>query len=488
MKRFRHTRASILFVVACSPLVSLFACGPSTSVTPADAEAPVPDAGPDSETVVDSGHLSETSVGDAQIDGGEASDSGGVSEAPVSDAQIDGATDSGGRRDAEGDSAADSGDASSLDSSASAISVGSYSACALLSGGSVTCWGANDWGELGSGTSSSSSTPVTVSGLSHATAVSAGALSACALLTGGSVDCWGDNENGELGNGTTGLSSTPVTVTGLSDATAMSAGDEFACALLSGGSVDCWGDNENGELGNGTSGVATDSSTPVIVTGISDATAISAGYDFACALLSSGSVACWGDNEFGELGNGTTTGPGTCLSGAPCATTPVAVSGITNATAISAGYDFACALLSGGSVACWGDNGAGELGNGTTSSSSTPVTVTGLSHATAISAGYRFACALLSGGSVVCWGLNAEGELGNGTSMNFSSTPVTVSGVSDATAISAGYDFACALLSGGSVACWGDNGDGELGNGTTSGPESCNGNPCSTTPVEVIGF
>jgi alpha-tubulin suppressor-like RCC1 family protein len=159
--------------------------------------------------------------------------------------------------------------------------------------------------------------------------------------------------------------------------------------------------------------------TPVPV--LTGATAISAGHDFACAILSGGTVECWGDNGEGQLGNGMTiTGSWMTYS-----TTPVAVSGLTGATAISAGFDFACALLSGGTIECWGDNSDGKLGDGTTTSSSTPVAVLGLTGATTISAGYRSACALLSGGTVACWGYNAYGQLGNGTTTD-SSTPVSV--------------------------------------------------------------
>jgi alpha-tubulin suppressor-like RCC1 family protein len=363
-------------------------------------------------------------------------------------------------------------------SGAIAISVGFNSACALLSGGTVECWGDNINGSLGNGTSTSSSAPVAVSGLTGATAVSTTGDTGCALLSGGTVKCWGDNGTGELGDGTTTNSPTPVAVTGLTGVTAFSAG---GCALLSGGGMQCWGNNISGQLGIGTMsgpeqcGLAGPCSmTPVTVKGLTDATALSTG-DANCAVLSGGTVQCWGDNTYGEVGDGTNTGPESCAPQGPCSTSPVAVTGLTGATAVSGSGGSICALVSGGAVQCWGFNNHGQLGNGTMTNSSTPVMASGLTGATAVSVGGDTACAIVAGGAVMCWGDNQDGELGNGTATD-SSTPVVISGLTDATAISFGFDPACAIVSGGAVKCWGDNTYGELGNGTMTN---------SSTPVEV---
>ncbi len=251
-------------------------------------------------------------------------------------------------------------------------------------------------------------------------------------------------------------------MSGITNATQVSAGGLHTCALLSDQTVKCWGYNGDGELGDGvTNHGATDfqgldtSPTPVTVSGITNATQISAGGQHTCALLSGGTVVCWGDNWAGQLGNGTTTD----------SPTPVRVSGITNATQISAGFSHTCALLSDGTVMCWGWNWEGQLGNGTTTENSpTPVQVSGITNATQISAGSDHTCALLTGGTVRCWGDNLYGWLGNGTTTN-SPTPVPVSGVSTATQVTAGGMHTCALLSGGAIKCWGHNVYGELGNG-----------------------
>jgi alpha-tubulin suppressor-like RCC1 family protein len=389
-----------------------------------------------------------------------------------------------------------------------------FNTCALLSGGSVECWGDNEFGELGNGTnpqacneggSPCSARPVAVSEITGATQLSAGPTgTVCALLFGGRVDCWGRASEGELGDGTnTGpegcaggeaCSTTPVAVRGITDATYVSAGSQHTCALLSGGEVACWGLSEwlgDGDVGSESCPTLDSeecSTIPKPVSGIIDATQISTAGDQTCALLSNGHVDCWGYNMDGELGDGTTLN----------AEVPVAVSGITDATQITAGGFQTCALLSGGGVDCWGDNAYGELGIGTTIGpetcenevepcSKTPVPVSGVTHATQISSGGEHTCALLSGGSIDCWGQNEYGELGNATNTGpescytlFCSTaPVAVSGITAARQITAGEDQTCALLSEGGVDCWGYNGDGELGDGTTTD---------SDVPVSVSGF
>jgi alpha-tubulin suppressor-like RCC1 family protein len=347
------------------------------------------------------------------------------------------------------------------------VSVGGNHTCAVMSDGTVRCWGWNDYGQLGIGTNPDSVLPVTVSGISNAVAVSAGNHHTCAVLSDGTVRCWGDNRVGQLGNGTDGWgnsSSLPVTVSGISNAVAVSAGYLHSCAVLRDGTVRCWGYNSSGQLGNGS---YTDSNLPVVVSGISNAVAVSTGgSDFGshtCALLSDGTIRCWGYNGSGQLGNGTNTG----------SNLPVVVSGISNAVTVSVGRDHTCALLRDGAVRCWGYNYYGQLGNGTDTDTNLPSTVSGINNAIGVSAGYLHTCAVLRDGTVRCWGDNSNGQLGNGTNTD-SNLPVTVSGISNAVAVSAGGggsdrgSHTCALLNDGTVRCWGRNSGGQLGNGTST--------------------
>jgi alpha-tubulin suppressor-like RCC1 family protein len=186
-----------------------------------------------------------------------------------------------------------------------AISLGDGHSCALLAGGTVKCWGWNLFGQLGNGSNQFfANSPVAVSGLVGVTAISAGGYHGCALLNAGTVRCWGYNDSGQLGDGTLTNRSTPVAVPNLAGVVALSlGGSEHTCALVNGGAVKCWGRNMGGELGAGARTLY--ESSPVAVTGLTGVTGIDAGGRHTCVLLAGGSLKCWGDNEYGELGNRT---------------------------------------------------------------------------------------------------------------------------------------------------------------------------------------
>jgi alpha-tubulin suppressor-like RCC1 family protein len=321
--------------------------------------------------------------------------------------------------------------------------------------------------------------------------ITAGGFHACAIVNGtGKVRCWGDNQHGQLGLGNTntiGNNELPTVANstvnlGGATAIAVTTGDVHTCALLTGGAVRCWGRNILGELGLGSLGNVGDNEIPTVNVNLGPgvtATAIAAGGNHTCAILTGGAVRCWGANTVGQLGLGTVNDVGD--DELPTANTNLGA-GVT-ATAIAVGQSHTCAILTGGAVRCWGTNFGGELGLGNTNqigddeSPTTNINFGAGVSAYAISAGIYHTCALLSssifsfGFNVRCWGRNNFGQLGLGHRLaigdNESPTTNTISG--GTFAISAGGgDHTCALLLTGALRCWGANESGQLGIGNTN--------------------
>jgi len=352
---------------------------------------------------------------------------------------------------------------------ASTVAAGGAHTCAIVNGAAL-CWGSNDFGQLGDGSTIPRSTCVVAANLTDAVEITAGDGHTCARRSGGAIVCWGRNDHGQLGTGMVGGdSATPVMVAGITDAVEITAGAGHTCARRSSGAVLCWGSNEYGRLGTGMAGG--DSATPVMVAGITDAVEITAGEGHTCARRSGGAILCWGINGNGLLGTG--------MEGGNSAT-PVMVSGITDAVEIAAGSYHTCARRSSGAVLCWGNNFAGGLGTSMAGgSSATPVMVAGLTDAVELTAGEGHTCARRSGGAIVCWGSNDRGQLGTGMEGGNSATPEMVSGLADAVEIAAGSYHTCARRSSGAILCWGNNSSRELGDGT---------NERRASPVAVTCF
>jgi len=331
-------------------------------------------------------------------------------------------------------------------STATQVAAGGAHSCALLADTTVRCWGSRNFGQFGDGTLGGFGTAgVPVIGLSNAVDLFAGGTHSCVRKSDGTRHCWGGNVYRQAGNARPGLALAPADVFGLSAVVDVTAGTDFACAAVDAGGARCWGQNNSGQLGNGQAGVSEHLGIPTTVLQLPSATKISSGNQFSCAIPLDGTVRCWGSGVFGNLGNGASQ---TSL-------TPVQVTGITNASRISAGSSsHACAILLDGGLRCWGANGNGQLGNGGTSNSNLPVVPEGLTSIVSVASGPRFTCAVASGGAAHCWGTNGNGQLGNGTTVQ-SLVPVSVSGLTNAIKVAAGGAYACALTSLGDVFCWG---------------------------------
>ncbi|WP_338796768.1 IPTL-CTERM sorting domain-containing protein [Acidovorax sp. DW039] len=348
----------------------------------------------------------------------------------------------------------------SLGATVQSIAAGYFQTCAVTNAGAAHCWGANFYGQLGNGTDhNNSSVPVPVSGLgSGVQEIVAGSEYTCAVTTSGAVYCWGRNDIGQLGNGTSAASNVPVAVPTLSSGVQrISAGTTHTCARTSLAELYCWGDNTLGQLGIGSN----TSSTPALITRLGTGVdSVSAGSSHTCALTVSKTIYCWGYNGNGQLGDGSTTNR----------SAPRAVQRFGRSTSpIVSGDNHSCGLTVAGGAFCWGDNRYGQLGDGTETDRALPVAVESLpSGVIQLAAGTRHTCALTSAGAVLCWGSNGAGQLGDGTN-TFSKTPVPVSGLSGGVqSIAAGGDFTCAVTTAGALQCWGDNNAGQLGDGSAT--------------------
>jgi alpha-tubulin suppressor-like RCC1 family protein len=349
------------------------------------------------------------------------------------------------------------------------VSEGEYEGCAITQSLDVSCWGKVDGTDFQAHTSAQ---PVTT--LSGNTAqVAAGYFDACVQSVAGALRCWGHNDIGQDGDGTTSPNPTPQPVTNMaSGVVSVSAREQSTCAVVQPNQLFCWGFGQDGQLGNNT---RHDSDVPVQVSALGKQISAN-GFEHACAIGTNAVALCWGSNHKGELGDGTTN----------ASKIPIKVNGLPagGPVQIAAGGGFSCGVVVSGRVFCWGDNSAGQLGNGSTvGSSPTPVKVQLSSGAKEVVTGRAHACALLTTGDVQCWGTNFQGELGNGSPVPNSNVPVTVSNLgSKAIAISSDAESTCALLatSPQTVECWGWNAFDELGDGTSGGS--------SNTPQPVQGL
>jgi alpha-tubulin suppressor-like RCC1 family protein len=330
------------------------------------------------------------------------------------------------------------------------LGAGALHMLAVGGSGSVRAWGFNNFSQLGDGTTTLRTSPVATTVLGGpVTSLAGGFYHSCALTAAGALQCWGYNFDGELGDGTTNSRAVPFQ-SFASGVKQVDAGDIHTCVVKTDGSAWCTGGNGSGQVGNGTT-------TPALtfVQVLNNVEQVSAGTSSTCARLTTAIVSCWGNNNSGQIGQGTTGG--SILS-------PTQITGFNAVAEVSVGSAYACARKSDGTVWCWGNNAYGQLGDGTTVDHSAPVQVPGITTAVQITTAIH-TCARLQDETVRCWGRNQEGQLGDGSGKN-SSTPVTVRDLVGVAEIVSGQSFSCARLDTGAVQCWGNNQDGQLGDGT----------------------
>lgn len=319
--------------------------------------------------------------------------------------------------------------------------------CARTAAGVVKCWG------LGYDDAPHPA-PYALPGITHAVQLAVGPTHGCARLSSGRLKCFGANGAGALGDGTREPSLAATADPGVESAIDVAVGTDFTCARVGHESL-CWGDNHRGSLGLGMMGEG--ELRPVVVPLLSGARALSlAGRHGLAVVDGEGIVLGWGDDAHGLIGTSASPKP-----------VPIKLGALLHVRDLASSSSHACARFDSGTVACWGENDDGQLGDGTTTRRDGPVPVLGVSGAVQIAVGERMSCARLASGGVSCWGANEHGQLGDGTTVAHA-LPQRVPGLSSVVQIGVGGSHACALLEGGEVQCWGGNAHGELGDRTTA--------------------
>jgi alpha-tubulin suppressor-like RCC1 family protein len=359
--------------------------------------------------------------------------------------------------------------------SISAISAGPNHSLALRSDGTVYAWGANESGQLGDGKTVNLKVPTPIAALSNIVALAAGAKHSLALSNDGTVWAWGANASGQLGDKTATARLVPVQVAGLvsgplTGVRAIAANGEHSLALLSDGTVVAWGSNTAGQLGYATTGTSTFSKQPKQVGTLAGVVAIAAGTAHSTAVLSSGVAQNWGGNWQGQLGDGTRVGKPSPVPIAAVDLAPLAAA--TPVPSIAAGSSHTLKLEFSGAVFGWGSNEFGQVGDGTTVQRKQPVAASVLpaSAVRQVAAGDAHSLALLADKSVAAWGFNGYGQLGDNTttqSLLRVSVGATTGALSSVGAIAAGLNHSLALKEDGSVLSWGQNTSGQLGINST---------------------
>lgn len=330
------------------------------------------------------------------------------------------------------------------------VAVGRRTACGVLGDGRLRCTGQPPSGP-----------PAPINGL-FANEIALGEDHTCALLPDGSVRCWGDNRCGQLGETGPDRNGAAI-VPGLTGVRHIAAGGSTTCAVLADGQVRCWGRNDKGQRGDGTltalpkGFVLTPASGSTgLLDDASKAIDLVAGADHACLLGTNRQVACWGSDAHGKLGRGPLVPlqPINPKKPPKPAKPPGGVVRGVKATTVAVGFAHACAIMTDTTIACWGDDEKGQIGDGGNATRNVPARVPNVKGAIAIAVGDAHSCALIDGGSVLCWGDNAVGQLGDGTT-NTARSPVRVPSISGAVAIAAGGASTCAMLGDGQVFCWG---------------------------------
>jgi alpha-tubulin suppressor-like RCC1 family protein len=401
--------------------------------------------------------------------------------------------------------------------STTAVAAGGRTNCAIRTGGVAYCWGANTYGQIGDGTTTTRSTPTLVSGnytwasISTVYNTNDSMAETCGVTTAGAAYCWGSNTYGQIGDGTTTPHSVPTLISGGYTWASIAVGERHVCGVTTSNVGYCWGDNTDGQIGDNT---VTQRTAPTLVNGGYTWSKIATGWYFSCGWTTSGSGYCWGSNTYGQIGDNTVAQRNipTAINGsytwASISTGSIDTCGVTTShvgycwgdntngqigdnaatqrnvpTLINGGFSWAsisegaqnsCGVTTSGTGYCWGDNVNGEVGDGTTTQRKVPTALVSSFTWSYISAGPSISdddtnCGITTGSLTLCWGYNNYSQIGDSTSTSRSvPTGVLWANVNTTASVAAGAETNCAVRNGGIAYCWGNNAYGQVGDGTTT--------------------
>jgi len=350
------------------------------------------------------------------------------------------------------------------------VSAGGSHTCGVTADNRGYCWGDNDYyghGQLGDGTMTDRLTPTPVAGTLRFRSISSGGSHTCALTVDFRAYCWGSNTTGAVGDGTIGARTRPVAVHGGLKFLQIDAGGATTCGVsYSNRRAYCWGENSYGQIGDGTT---TNRSTPALVAGGHQFRQLSVGLYYTCGVTTANEAFCWGSNAVGQIGDNST---------ATVRLTPSRVAGMHSFKQVDAGFTHSCAVTTDNQAYCWGNGRNGQVGDGKTYLRFAPRAVAGGLRFGRVTAGTRHTCGETTTNRLYCWGSNESGALGNGSTTGRRLIPGAVAGNLSVAQASAGDAYTCAKTPTGQGYCWGWNGSGQLGDGTTTS---------RSTPVSVAG-
>lgn len=333
------------------------------------------------------------------------------------------------------------------------VSAGVSHSCGITTAGVLKCWGGNQFGQLGDGTTTTRTLPTIIdSGITYLS-ISAGEDHTCGFTSSGFLKCWGANNLGQLGDGTTTSKTTPTVIDSGVSYTSISAG-RHTCGVTNSGLLKCWGPNSTGQLGDGTT---TQRTMPTIIDSGITYSSISIYLLHSCGITSTGVLKCWGSNSSGQVGDGTTT----------TRTLPTLIDSGINYSKVAVGMYHTCGFTSTGLLKCWGSSNYGQVGDGSVGDRTTPTVIDSGINYSNIGVGNRHTCGVTTSGILKCWGSNESGQLGDGT-ITQRTLPTIIDSSINYSKVAVGMYHTCGLESSGIIKCWGSNDSGQLGDGTTS--------------------